>query len=249
MHSGGLRRWCTCASWLQRVADLEELGDVRATHDRCDHCCATVVGVDLDTEGAGGVGAHRHTERRSLVHEEQSVPLRRGVAAHCCRRRPACGVHSRREHESGRHRDGTVSRFRTFVATWPSPSRSDFHARGSRAFLFLLRSELAEVAALAREMRVLSCCRQRRLPSSGGRLAIAAARLPRWRPQGLRWTASLATPRSKEGVASAAAAAWSDAAEERQAEDSRQAERSRSAKSAVQREATDAVMRAFFGGY
>lgn len=152
MHSGGLRRWCTCASWLQRVADLEELGDVRATHDRCDHCCATVVGVDLDTEGAGGVGAHRHTERGSLVHEEQSVPLRRGVAAHCRRRRPACGVHSRREHESGRHRDGTVSRFRTFVATWPSPSRSDFHARGSRAFLFLLRSELAEVAALAREM-------------------------------------------------------------------------------------------------
>ena len=80
---------------------------------------------------------------------------------------------------------------------------------------------------------------QRRLPSSGGRLAIAAARLPRWRPRGLRWTASLATPRSKEGVASAAAAAWSDAAEERQAEEARQAERPRSAKSAVQREATD----------
>ena len=136
MHSGGLRRWCTCASWLQRVADLEELGDVRATHDRCDHCCATVVGVDLDTEGAGGVGAHRHTERGSLVHEEQSVPLRRGVAAHCRRRRPACGVHSRREHESGRHRDGTVSRFRTFVATWRDAPRGRTSMRGARVHSF-----------------------------------------------------------------------------------------------------------------
>ena len=119
--------------------------------------------------------------------------------------------------------------------------------RGARVHSFLLWSELAEVCS-ALGAKCIPFVLQRRLPSSGGRLAIAAARLPRWRPQGLRWTASLATPRSKEGVASAAAAAWSDAAEERQAEDSRQAERPRSAKSAVQREATDAVMRAFFGG-
>ena len=85
-------------------------------------------------------------------------------------------------------------------------------------------------------MRVL----QRRL-SAEGRLAITAARLPRWRPHGLRWTASLAPPRAEEGLASAATAAWSAD------DDDRQAERSRSAKSAVQREATDAVMRAFFG--
>eukprot|EP00964_Phaeocystis_antarctica_P011059 scaffold6078_cov72-Phaeocystis_antarctica.AAC.3 len=100
--SGGLCRWCTCASWLRRVTDFEELGDARAAHDGCDHCRATLVGVHLDTEGAGGIRAHRHTERGSLIHEEHSLPLRCDpAAAHCGRSRPACGVHGGSQHEDG----------------------------------------------------------------------------------------------------------------------------------------------------
>ena len=73
---------------------------MRAKHDGRDHCCATFVGVHLDTEGAGGIGAHCHTERGSLIHEEHSLPLCCDpAAAHCGRRRPACGVHSGSQHE------------------------------------------------------------------------------------------------------------------------------------------------------
>ena len=53
----------------------------------------------------------------------------------------------------------------------------------------------------------------RRVPSAG-RLALTAARLPRWRPLGLRWAASLASPRVEEGAASAATAAWSAGGDE-----------------------------------
>ena len=57
---------------------------MRAKHDGRDHCCATFVGVHLDTEGAGGIGAHCHTERGSLIHEEHSLPLCCDpAAAHC----------------------------------------------------------------------------------------------------------------------------------------------------------------------
>ena len=135
MHSGGLHRWCTCASWLRRVTDFEELGDARAAHDGFDHCRATLVGVHLDTEGASGIRAHRHTERGSLIHKEHSLPLCCEPAAHCGRRRPACGVHSGREHEEDgqaarrSHESSDLATLGTssphFKAPWASPERNE----------------------------------------------------------------------------------------------------------------------------
>ena len=122
MLSGGAQ--VVHVSQLRRVTDSEELGDARAAHDGCDHCCAKLVGVHLDTECAGGIGAHRHTERGSLIHEEHGLPLCCEPAAHCGRRRPACGVHGGSQHEDDqaarRSQGRPISDFRTVVATLTS---------------------------------------------------------------------------------------------------------------------------------